>query len=82
MADLVRVRLNGFEKNVGRTFAENTEGVEILDEPTHRPDGTAIAMTRAGGRPVKPKTSVAKQATAKKQAAVTESAPTDEETAS
>lgn len=82
MADLVRVRLNGFEKNVGRTFAETTEGAEILDEPTSNPDGTLRGITRTGGRRAKPKTSVAKQAAAKKQAAVTESAPTDEETAS
>lgn len=81
MADLVRVRLNGFEKNVGRTFAEATEGVEILDEPTRNPDGTPRATTRTGGRRAKPKTSVAEQAAAKKKAAVTESAPTDKETA-
>ena len=73
MSDLVRVRLNGVEKNVGRTFAEANE-LEVLDEPTRNLDGTLRATTRANGRPRKPKTSVA-DAAAKKKAAVTESAP-------
>jgi hypothetical protein len=68
MSDLVRARLNGFEKNLGRAFAESTEGVEILDEPTTNPDGTLRSTTRAGGRRVKPKTTVAKQAAEKKAA--------------
>jgi hypothetical protein len=78
MASLVRVRLDGFEKNVGASFAESHK-LEVLDEPTHRDDGTARPTLRAGGRRVKPKTTVAKQAAAKKKAAVIESAPTDEE---
>lgn len=77
MSDLVRVRINGFEKNVGRTFAESTEGVEILDEPTHRDDGAPRETTREGGRPVKPRTTVAKKAAAKK--AATKAADTAEE---
>ena len=66
MADLVRVRLNGIEKNVGRTFAERHD-LEVLDEPTTNPDGSLRPTTRAGGRRVKPKTSVAKKAAEKKQ---------------
>lgn len=71
MADLVRVRLNGVEKNMGRVLAESSEGVTVLDEPTHNGDGTPRRETRTGGRPAKKKTTVA-QAAAKK--AVTESA--------
>lgn len=77
MADLVRVRLNGVEKNVGKAFAE-AHKLDVLDEPTHGRDGQPRRDTRAGGRPVKPKTSVAKKA-AEKQAAVIESAPTEKE---
>lgn len=71
MADLVRVRLNGVEKNMGRVLAEASEGVTVLDEPTHNGDGTPRRETRKDGRPAKKKTTVA-QAAAKK--AVTESA--------
>jgi len=78
MAELVRARINGFEKNVGKAFAESTEGVEILDEPTATEDGSRRGTTRVGGRPVKKRTSVAKQA-AEKKAAVTESAPNEKE---
>lgn len=73
MAELVRARINGFEKNVGREYAE-ANGFEVLDEPTTNPDGTVRATTRLDGRPVKKKTSVAKAA-AEKKAAVTKSAP-------
>lgn len=71
MADLVRARINGFEKNVGRAFAEANE-LEVLDESTTNPDGSLRRTTRTGGRPVKKKTTVAKSAAAKK--AVTSSA--------
>lgn len=77
MAELVRVRINGIEKNVGRGFAE-AKGLDVLDEPTHRADGSLRGETRSGGRPAKKKTSVAKEAAAKK-AAVTESAPDEKE---
>lgn len=72
MAELVRVRINGFEKNVGRGFAK-AKDLEVLDEPTHNGDGTLRGTTRSGGRPVKKKTSVTEAA--EKKAAVTESAP-------
>ncbi len=72
MADLVRVRLNGVEKNMGRVLAEASEDVTVLDEPTHNGDGSPRRETRKGGRPAKKKTTVAEQAAAKK--AVTESA--------
>ena len=76
MPDLVRVAINGVEKNVGRGFAE-AKGLELLDEPTHTPDGRPRPTTRAGGRRVKKKTSVAKEAAAKK--AVTEPADDNKE---
>lgn len=69
MADLVRVRIGDFEKNVGKAFAE-AKGLEVLEEPTTNGDGSLRGTTRAGGRRVKPKTSVAKKATEKKAAAV------------
>lgn len=75
MAELVRVRIGGFEKNVGATFAE-AKGLDVLDEPTHKGDGSPRGTTRSGGRAVKKKTSVAASA-AEKKAAVTESAPNE-----
>ena len=76
MPDLVRVKINGFEKNVGATFAE-IKDLEVLDEPTHRPDGQPLRMTRTGGRRVKKRTTVAKKAAEKK--ATTTEAKTAEE---
>lgn len=70
--DLVRVRLNGVEMNLGKAHAESLKDAEILDEPTVNPDGSLRGETRIGGRPVKPKTTVAKKAAEKK--AVTASA--------
>ena len=76
MPDLVRVVIGDVEKNVGRGFAE-AKGLKVLDEPTHTGDGRPRPATRLGGRPVKPKTSVAKKAAAKK--AVTEPAENQKE---
>ena len=66
MSDLVRVRVNGVEKNVGRAHAER-HGYLILDESPRKGDGTLRPTTRAHGRPRKPKTSVAEQVAAKKR---------------
>lgn len=66
MSKLVRVRLNGVEKNVGAAFAERFD-LKVLDEPTHRPDGQLRGVTRAHGRPAKPKTTVAEAAAAKQE---------------
>lgn len=66
MSELVRVRLNGFEKSVGKNFAESN-GLEVLDEPARHQDGRVRATTRTKGRPVKPRTSVAEAAAAKKE---------------
>lgn len=71
MPDLVRAVVGAVEKNVGRAFAE-AKGLEVLDQPTHTPDGRPRPATRRGGRPVKRKTTVATEAAAKK--AVTEPA--------
>ena len=90
MSGLVRVRENGFEHNTGAARAE-AKGLTVLDEPTHRPDGSPRPATRAKGRPIKPRKSVDQAAAEKKsadesaghqpshQAAVIESAPTIEE---
>lgn len=69
MSDLVRARLeNGNEKSVGREFAALVE-LEVLDESPYNGDGTVRPETRKGGRQVKPKTTVAKKASAKAQVA-------------
>lgn len=64
MSDLVRVRVNGVEKNVGRAHAER-HGYLVLDEPTRKGDGSLRPATRSHGRPRKPKTSVAEAVAAK-----------------
>lgn len=81
MSDLVRVRETRpdgvvVEHNEGRARAI-AKGLVILDEPTHR-HGNPRPTIRVGGRPVKPKTTVAKKAAAKK-AAVIEPAPDEKE---
>lgn len=55
--ELVRVRHNGVEFNTGRANAAN-KGFTVLDEPTHKPDGSPRRPTRVGGRKVKPKVSL------------------------
>jgi len=72
--ELVRARIGDREVNVGRTYAESNH-LEILNEPTHLDDGTPRPETRAGGRPVKPQTTVALATGSKKAAAVIDSAP-------
>lgn len=67
MADLVRVRLDGFEKTVGRTFAEKYD-LDVLDEPATRADGSVRTETRIGGRRTKPKTTVSQEAAKKASA--------------
>ena len=76
MPDLVRVVIGDVEKNVGRGFAK-AKGLTVLNEPTHTGDGRPRPATRSGGRPVKKKTSVAKEAAAKQ--AVTEPAENQKE---
>lgn len=76
--ELVRVRVGDIEKNMGRSLAEASSDVTVLDEPVRNPNGSLRRETRSGGRPVKPKTTVAKKAAAKK--AVTESARTEGDT--
>jgi hypothetical protein len=65
MSDLVRVRVSNSvgtaEVSVGREHAESV-GLEILDEPAVNGDGTVRVETRADGRPVKPRVSVASAA--------------------
>lgn len=71
MADeLVRVRIGDIETNMGRVRAEKA-GVEILDESARRPDGKLRRDTRKGGRPRKPKTSVAELVAEKRSAPAT-----------
>lgn len=78
MSDLVRVRIGDVEKNVGASFAE-LFGLEVLDEPTRRPDGSLRPPSRANGRPMKPKTSVADAAAAKQKKAPAPATSTPEE---
>lgn len=67
--DLVRARLeNGNEKSVGAEFADMV-GLEVIDESAYNDDGSVREETRKDGRPLLPKTSVAKKAAAKKAAA-------------
>lgn len=70
--DLVRVRLERIDTNLSRIHAEEA-GAQILDEPTRADDGRLRPPTRHG-RPLKTKTSVAKKAAEKKEAAVTDPA--------
>lgn len=51
--------------NVSPELAESN-GWEVVDEPTHGDDGRPLPPTRPSGRPVKPKTTVGKVSTAKK----------------
>lgn len=74
---LVRVRIGDREVTVGAAFAKS-KGLQVLDEPARREDGTTRPETRAGGRPVKPKTSVSTEAAKKNSpAAVIEPAPNE-----
>ena len=74
---LVRVRFeNGLEGNLAESVAKSA-GLEILDQPTHRGDGTPLPQTRRGGRRRKPKTSVSAEAAKKKEGG--NAAPTAEE---
>lgn len=68
MQKLVRAVIGDQEVTVSAAYAA-AHDLEVVDQPTHRADGRAVPATRRGGRPVKPKTSVAKQAAAKKAAA-------------
>lgn len=71
--ELVRVRIDGIETNVGRVRAEKA-GLEVLDESPFRKDGQPRRETRKGGRRRKPKTSVAKAAEKKSASAGSEKA--------
>ena len=68
MADLVRVRIDNRELNLGRSFAEK-HNLTVLDEPVEEVHGRPKSPTRTGGRRVKPKTSAAKKAATKRTAA-------------
>lgn len=86
MHDLVMTRVDAGEeyvlKPMGRALAE-ASGVEVVDEPARRPDGSVKPERRVrkrSGRPAKKKTTVAKEAAAKKAAVIdSESAPTEKE---
>ncbi|HKY58306.1 MAG TPA: hypothetical protein VJL80_09735 [Aeromicrobium sp.] len=61
MSDLVRVRVDGREFNVGRAYAAAHQ-LTVLDESAYTRDGQTRPVSREGGRPVKPKVSVAEAA--------------------
>jgi hypothetical protein len=65
--ELVRVRIKTGNKvrlkNMGRTHAEASDNVEILEgEPTHKGDGSLLPITFESGRPLKPLTTVSAEA--------------------
>lgn len=75
---LVRARFaNGMETNVSETWAQS-EGLEVLDEATHRGDGTPRPQTRRSRRR-KPRTSVSEEAAKKQNQTGGEAAPVAEE---
>jgi hypothetical protein len=58
------------ETTVARSYAENTEGLTILDdEPATDRYGRTLPESRKGGRPVKDQTTVDEAAAAKKTTA-------------
>lgn len=59
MTDFVRVSLpeSKSEASVSAAFAK-TKGLKVLDQPAER-GGRALAPTREGGRPLKPRNTVA-----------------------
>lgn len=69
MAELVRVIVGDSVKNVAASFARK-HGLKAAGESPRKPDGTLRREARANGRPMKKKTSVDRQVTAKKAAAV------------
>ena len=64
---LVRVRLNGVEKNVSEALAKRAD-LKVLDEPVRRPDGTLRPEEAA------PKSSAGRKSAAKKAAQSAETA--------
>jgi hypothetical protein len=64
MTEFVRISTeNGMEATVSKVYADTIEGVKVLDGVNPLDSrGKPLAATRAGGRPVKPRTSVAREA--------------------
>ena len=67
MADFVRIRVeNGREVSISRAFlAHLGDDVEVIDSPATNRRGAPSGETRKGGRRVKPKTTVNKEAASK-----------------
>jgi len=67
MSDFVRVRLpNGREASMPRGYVEgHASGLEVLDEPATNRRGRPLPVSRKGGRPAKPATTVSKEAAKK-----------------
>ena len=72
MTDLVRVRIGDQENTVTRNAAIAADWEILPDESSYDAAGRVRGATRKGGRPMKPRTTVAKEAAAKE--AVTEPA--------
>lgn len=69
MSEFVRVRLeNGHEVSLAAVFVEGTS-LQVLDEPATDLRGRPLGASRMNGRPMKPKTTVAKEAAKKKAVA-------------
>lgn len=80
MSDFVRVSLpNGHEATFSRVFAES-EGLQVLDAPATNSRGVPLPATRKGGRPLKPVTTVSKEAAKKAAKKSATPAPSDEPT--
>lgn len=74
MPEFVLVRHeNGIVSPVSRAFAER-RGLNTVEGDAVRPTGKPVRATRENGRPVKPKTSVAKKAAEKKAVVPSEGA--------
>lgn len=65
MADLVRARYKGVDYSLARFWVRRL-GAQIIQSPTHNPDGSLRGPTSAeSGRKAKPKTTVDKASTEK-----------------
>lgn len=78
MTEYVRVRLsNGHEATLSADFVEGTN-LTVLDEPATDLRGRPLPATRKGGRRMKPKTTVEKEAAKKATANKSDPGPSDD----
>lgn len=77
MTDFVRVLLeNGREATMPAEYvAAHAPDLKVLDAPATNPRGVALSASRKGGRPVKPTTTVNKEAAKKTASSKTSATP-------